>query len=121
LIGAGADQTIVDASSLGRTEEGSVVKVSLVFPWEDAHFCGIAFVGGDADQAGGIYAGADIYLYDCVIRGNHAVDGGGIFGVNAVELCNCLRENNQASGCDGGLYAESENDNWNDGFNRCRR
>lgn len=52
---------------------------------------------------GGAIEGIDTYVYDSTLSGNHAVDGGAIYG-QGIHLTRSLVQNNVATGDGGGLH-----------------
>jgi hypothetical protein len=106
LLGAGAAQTILKGSGSGYGVIGSH------FP---AHLAGLTVTGGESfGLGGGISNAAELTLTDCVVSGNSAQDGGGIYnavgsGETLLALVGCTISENTAhretnNGHGGGIY-----------------
>jgi hypothetical protein len=107
LLGAGAEQTILQGSGGGYGVIGNL------FPFS-GRLASLTITGGASSfPGGGIYMQGEMTLSDCVISGNTAGNGGGIYNVGQLVLDGCTITGNTAhtdtnEGVGGGVYnAES--------------
>ena len=67
---------------------------------------GLTLRNGSAADGGGVYAGGDVSLINCIIAGNESAgSGGGLYAGGNVSSAGCTFINNAANGDGGGLYA----------------
>jgi CSLREA domain-containing protein len=104
LIGAGADQTIVDSNGVGRAFD------IVVAPGTPVALRGLTIRGGNTAENGGGIAnnGASLTLQDVTLRSNVAGgNGGGIFNQHGLATVTASRIVGNYAGADGGNIANS--------------
>jgi hypothetical protein len=103
LIGADRTTTIIDASGSGE---------SAVFCGYGSYIEGFTITGGTApgssfeSKGGGIFVqyGDYVYIKNCIIKGNKAFYGGGIYTPEYFHIEDCIITENYSEGSGGGLY-----------------
>ncbi len=97
IIGAGADETIIDADGLER--------VFQIFGGVAAEFQGLTITGGSvvgSEDGGGIRSAGDLKLVDVVVTGNAAEDSGGGINADGSLLMERVTVSDNTAGGDGG-------------------
>lgn len=116
LPGPGANLLTIDASGNDPTPDEIALDGSRIFDVDDYvagsgmafTTSGLTLTGGDHFQEGGaIQSHENVVISNCVIIGNAAVDGGGIFmDEGNLTMTGCLVIGNEAADDGGGIYVD---------------
>ncbi|MBU1626664.1 right-handed parallel beta-helix repeat-containing protein [bacterium] len=103
LIGTNPLNTIIDAGGSGET--------AVICPY-DSYVDSFTITGGSAsgydfeNRGGGIFIeyGNYTYIKNCIIKGNKAFSGGGIYTSEGIHIDDCVITDNYAESFGGGIY-----------------